>query len=287
MFKKIAIIGATGMVGKPVTQQLLKSGFDLTILSRKPAKAKELFPSVPIIEADVFDPLSLVKALEHQEIVYISLGPSRKDSRTDIMPEREGINNIIDASKHLGLKRIVLLSSLVQNYEGMNGFNWWIFDMKIKAVEAIKSSGIPYTIFYPSSFMETIPRDLIKGNKLMLTSGSVAPMWFIAGDDYGRQVAKALSNAGNSNQEYSIQGPTAYDWEQAAKIIVANYKVPLKIMKAPVGLLKFFGNFSKFVNYAAHICEALNKYPEKFESENTWRDLGKPEITLSEYIKKL
>ena len=287
MFKKIAIIGATGMVGKPVTQQLLKSGFDLTILSRKPAKAKELFPSVPIIEADVFDPLSLVKALEHQEIVYISLGPSRKDSRTDIMPEREGINNIIDASKHLGLKRIVLLSSLVQNYEGMNGFNWWIFDMKIKAVEAIKSSGIPYTIFYPSSFMETIPRDLIKGNKLMLTSGSVAPMWFIAGDDYGRQVAKTLSNAGNSNQEYSIQGPTAYDWEQAAKIIVANYKVPLKIMKAPVGLLKFFGNFSKFVNYAAHICEALNKYPEKFESENTWRDLGKPEITLSEYIKKL
>jgi len=287
MFKKIAIIGATGMVGKPVTQQLLKSGFDLTILSRKPAKAKELFPSVPIIEADVFDPLSLVKALEHQEIVYISLGPSRKDSRTDIMPEREGINNIIDASKHLGLKRIVLLSSLVQNYEGMNGFNWWIFDMKIKAVEAIKSSGIPYTIFYPSSFMETIPRDLIKGNKLMLTSGSVAPMWFIAGDDYGRQVAKALSNAGNSNQEYSIQGPTAYDWEQAAKIIVANYKVPLKIMRAPVGLLKFFGNFSKFVNYAAHICEALNKYPEKFESENTWRDLGKPEITLSEYIKKL
>jgi hypothetical protein len=135
--------------------------------------------------------------------------------------------------------------------------------------------------------MESIPRDLIKGNKLMLTSGSVAPMWFIAGEDYGRQVARALSNAGNSNQEYSIQGPAAFDWEQAAKIIVANYKVPLKIMRAPIGLLKFFGNFSKFLNYAAHICEALNKYPEKFESENTWQDLGKPEITLSEYIKKL
>ncbi len=287
MFKKIAVIGATGMLGRPVTQQLLKSGFDLTLLSRNPAKAKALFPTVAIIEADVFDPISLLKALEHQEIVYISLGPSRKDRRTDFMPEREGINNIIEASKHLGLKRIVLLSSLVQNYEGMNGFNWWIFDMKIKAVEAIKSSGIPYTIFYPSSFMESIPRDLIKGNKLMLTSGSVAPMWFIAGEDYGRQVARALSNAGNSNQEYSIQGPAAFDWEQAAKIIVANYKVPLKIMRAPIGLLKFFGNFSKFLNYAAHICEALNKYPEKFESENTWQDLGKPEITLSEYIKKL
>jgi uncharacterized protein YbjT (DUF2867 family) len=287
MFKKIAVIGATGMLGRPVTQQLLKSGFDLTLLSRNPAKAKALFPTIPITEADVFDPISLLKALEHQEIVYISLGPSRKDRRTDFMPEREGINNIIEASKHLGLKRIVLLSSLVQNYEGMNGFNWWIFDMKIKAVEAIKSSGIPYTIFYPSSFMESIPRDLIKGNKLMLTSGSVAPMWFIAGEDYGRQVARALSNAGNSNQEYSIQGPAAFDWEQAAKIIVANYKVPLKIMRAPIGLLKFFGNFSKFLNYAAHICEALNKYPEKFESENTWQDLGKPEITLSEYIKKL
>ena len=41
------------------------------------------------------------------------------------------------------------------------------------------------------------------------------------------------------------------------------------------------------MNYAYHICEALNKYPEKFESENTWNDLGKPSITLAEYVTSL
>jgi len=41
------------------------------------------------------------------------------------------------------------------------------------------------------------------------------------------------------------------------------------------------GLFSQKMNYVAHICEALNKYPEKFESETTWKDLGKPAITLA------
>jgi uncharacterized protein YbjT (DUF2867 family) len=287
MIKKIAVIGATGMLGKPVTQQLINDGFEITILARSTTKAKEPFPSMRVLEADVLDPISLLKSLEGQEAVYISLSPNRNARKSDRMPEREGIVNIIDAAKHLGIKRIALLSSLVQNYQGMNQFNWWIFDMKHRAVELIKKSGIPYSIFYPSTFMESIPRDIIKGNKIMLVSGSVAPMWFIAAKDYAKQVSKAFTIAGNNNQEYPIQGLEACDWEQAASIIAKNYKKPLKVIKAPSGMLKFLGNFIPAMNYAYHICEALNKYPEKFESEETWKDLGMPSIQLGDFIKSL
>jgi len=287
MIKKIAVIGATGMLGKPVTQQLIDDGFDITILARNTTKAKEAFPTGQVLEADVLDPISLLKSLEGQEAVYISLSPNRNARKSDRMPEREGILNIIDAAKHLGIKRIALLSSLVQNYQGMNGFNWWIFAMKLEAVVAIKKSGIPYSIFYPSTFMESIPRDIIRGNKIMLISGSVAPMWFIAASDYAKQVSKAFSIAGNNNQEYPIQGLEAFDWEQAASIIAKNYKKPLRVMRAPSGMLKFLGNFIQPINYAYHICEALNKYPEKFESEKTWKELGMPSIQLADFIKSL
>jgi hypothetical protein len=49
--------------------------------------------------------------------------------------------------------------------------------------------------------------------------------------------------------------------------------------------LKFAGVFSQKMNYVAHIIEALNNYPEKFSAENTWRDLGKPTITLKDFAE--
>ena len=51
--------------------------------------------------------------------------------------------------------------------------------------------------------------------------------------------------------------------------------------------LKLMGMINQKMNYAANIIEALNKYPEKFESENTWNDLGKPSITLAQYAASL
>ncbi len=34
-----------------------------------------------------------------------------------------------------------------------------------------------------------------------------------------------------------------------------------------------------------HIIEALNNYPEKFEAQSTWNELGKPSITLKDFAQ--
>jgi len=285
MLKKIAVIGATGMIGTPVTRELIRAGMQVTIIARDRHKAAKFFPEATIAEADVFDPLSLLKALEGQDAVYISLSPPKKATLSSLMPEREGLNNIIDVSKHLGIKRILFLSSLVQRYNGMNGFNWWIFEMKNASVANIRKSGIPYTIFYPSTFMETFKRDLIKGNKIMLTSGSIAPMWFIAGEDFGKQVVRAIEQNSDTNTEYDIQGPEPYTWDEAAAVIKNNAGKKMTILKAPLDILKVLSFFARPLNYAWHICEALNNYPEKFTSANSWKELGTPQKTLADFAK--
>jgi uncharacterized protein YbjT (DUF2867 family) len=284
---KLLFIGASGMLGKPVANELIKAGFDITLLARDEQKMKQLFPSVKIVKGDIMDKSTLAKALAGQNIVYMNLSVAQSSKKNDTQPEREGLKNVIDASKEAGIKRIAYLSSLIKNYQGMNGFEWWSFDIKQKAVGNIKSSGIPYSIFYPSTFMECLDKQMLRGNKLILVNGSVAKMWFVAAEDYGKQVVKAFQIAGNQNQEYVIQGAEAYTVDEAAKVFTENYSLPVKTMKAPVGLLKFLGIFSQKVNYAAHICEALNKYPEKFEADNTWADLGKPLISLAQYAKAL
>jgi len=285
--QKILFIGASGMLGKPVALELYRASFPVSLFGRDVEKLQQLFPNSTVFKGDVFDVASLEAAMKGHEIVYANLSVAQSSKKNEKQPEREGVENIIAAAKKSGVKRIAYISSLIKNYNGMNNFNWWALELKQAAVNAIKKSGLNYSIFYPSTFMECLDKQMLQGTKLMLAGRSEAPMWFIAGKDYGIQVAWAMKKAGDSNQEYIVQGLEPFTFDEAAKVFCNNYKSPVKIMKAPLTPLKYLGFLNQRMNYTYHICEALNKYPEKFESENTWNDLGKPSTTLADYAASL
>src|ERR1700754_3146956 len=135
--KNILVIGATGLLGKPTTQQLILSGNEVSLLTRSPGKTRELFPNIPIIEGDIFNEDSLRDAFVGKDIVYMNLSIAAGTRKKDLQPEREGIMNILSAAKKVGVKRIAYLSSLIKNYQGMNGFDWWAFKIKMDAVNAV------------------------------------------------------------------------------------------------------------------------------------------------------
>ena len=280
---KIVFIGGTGMLGMPVAKQLISDGFDVTLLARDPAKMQKLFPGSAVIRGDVLDKQSLIAAFENCDTVYLNLSIQQSSKEKDLQPEREGVRNAIEAAQQKNLKRIAHLSSIIQNYQGMNGFNWWAFDIKQKSVEAIKSSGIAYSIFYPSTFMETLSHQMRKGNWVFLLGKSEAPMWWIAVRDYAKQVSRSFQIAGTGNKEYTIQGQEPFDFENAARVFVDNCPKKLRLLKMPMSVLKFFSQFNQTMDYGVRICEALNKYPEKFESEKTWAELGMPATTLKQF----
>lgn len=284
--KKIAIIGATGMLGQPVTKEFINAGFDVTLLVRNTEKAKQIFgSSIRLVEGNLTDISSIKQFLDGQDGLYLNLSIEQTSGKNDFQAERNGLNNILEAVKSSTIKRIGYLSSLVHLYQGQNGFDWWAFDIKRKAVTKIKSSGIAYSIFYPSTFMESFDKGAYRqGNNIALAGISEYKMYLISGSDYGKQVAKAFQ-LDNKNNEYIVQGQDGYTADEAAKFYVDNFtKRKVKIIKAPLGILKFLGKFTNKFNYGANIIEALNKYPEKFEAENTWRELGKPQTKFIDYI---
>lgn len=283
----IAVIGATGLIGKPVTQQLLDAGFIVTILARHPEQAQTLFPAARVVQTDVRDPDSVRAGLQNQQALYLNLSVRQNEKPGDFHTETDGVKNIIAAAQQAGIRRIGYLSSLVMRYQGMNGFSWWMFDIKHEAVRLLKASGIPTTIFYPSTFMESFLMQM-QGSFLMLGDSSAVPLWFIAGRDYGRQVVRAFQLPGDENRDYVIQGPEAYTYETAAQLFTKNYfKKNLFIVKAPVSVLQVLGRFNQTMNYGGHILEALNNYPERFEAEQTWAELGKPSVTIKDYAQQL
>ena len=169
----------------------------------------------------------------------------------------------------------------------MDGFDWWAFDVKHEAVRLLKSTGIPYTIFYPSNFMENFVHGFMQGNRLVLIGTSQHPMYFIAGRDYAQQVVRSFEMLGDEQREYVVQGPEAYRTEEAARVFAEHYAAAdLRITRVPLGLVKFLGWFSRQADYGARIIEAINHYPETFQAQATWDELGRPTTSLAEYARR-
>jgi uncharacterized protein YbjT (DUF2867 family) len=286
--KKIVVFGSTGLLGKPVTKSLIDAGFEVTVMVRDATLAQKLFPKANIIKGDLKNEEDIKKAIQGQEGIFLSLSVLQTEKENEFHTEQQGLDAIIKVAKSNGIKRIAYLSSLVHLYQGMNGFDWWIFRIKQEAVRKIKESGIPYTIFYPSTFMESIAYQSRQGNMIAIGGKSEYQLYYIAADDYARQVANSFKILKDENIDYIVQGPEAFTQDEAARIFIKYYKKEkLYIMWAPMFLMKIMGFFVQKFNYGYHIVEALNKYPEKFRADGTWEDLGKPTITLKEFAERL
>lgn len=289
IMKKILVIGSTGLLGKPVAFALQNAGFELTLFVRNDSLVKDIFPNTKIIKGDLAIKSDVEKAMQGQDAIFLNLSVKQTEKLTDFHAEGEGLDTIIEAAHKAGIKRIAYLSSLVHLYQGMNNFDWWVFRIKQEAVQKIKKSGIPYSIFYPSTFMESIFYQSKQGSKIALGGKSEYPMYYISGKDYAQQVAKSFEVLPESESyDFVVQGLEAFTQDAAAKEFIKYYtKENLGIMWAPMFVMKLMGVFSQKFNYGYHIVEALNKYPEKFEAQQTWELLGKPQITLKSFAENL
>ncbi|MBX2917221.1 MAG: NAD(P)H-binding protein [Cyclobacteriaceae bacterium] len=282
---KIAVVGATGMLGWPVAKALADAGFGVTALTRN-LKSSRYHPAINWIEGDLKNPDSIRKLLEGNDAVHLNLSVKQDERQTDWHAEAHGLENLLRIAQEVNLKHVSYLSSLIMNYQGVNGFDWWVFRLKQRAVETIRNSGISAAVFYPSTFMETLVHQYKAGPFMLLAGESKHKQYFIAAEDYAHQVVQSYKLNLSGFHEYAVQGTEAFTTDEAVTIFKQNTAAKLITLRAPLGLLKFYGRFIQKMNYGYHILEALNNYPEKFEGENTWQQLGKPKITLEEFSKR-
>jgi uncharacterized protein YbjT (DUF2867 family) len=282
--KSIAVVGATGMLGAPVTEELYNAGFRIRAISRDAQKAAEKLPEgIEVWEANIKNELSLEEAFEGMDAVYISLSSYPDERNAQFKTEMHGIHNICEAAKAKSIKRIGYLSSLVQNYEGTG---WWVFKIKRLACEMLKGSDIPCTIFYPSSFYENIPELQLRGSNVMLAGNQITQSWWIGALDYGKQVARSFQILDHEDREFIIQGPEPYSFEEAADVFIEHYQPnDLKKRKAPLFIFKYLGWFSDEMDFQYNILYAINHYDEKFQSEQTWEELGTPQTSLAAFAE--
>lgn len=155
---KLAIIGATGTVGREVVAQAVKDGHEVTALSRSGRLGDDAPDQVRVVTGDVFDAASLVPVVKNQDAVVVALGGGLWGNIRS-----QGTANAIQAMQTVGTRRIVVLSSLgVGDSEYTLNFFWRriMFGLLLRAVyldhfkqeRAVRLSDLDWTIVRPGAY---------------------------------------------------------------------------------------------------------------------------------------
>jgi uncharacterized protein YbjT (DUF2867 family) len=235
-----------------------------------------------LVAADVCDEDSLRRGLAGQDALYLNLAVQPGERPHDFHTEAQGLVHIIDAARATGIKRIGYLSALV--IDSRDG-DWWVLDVWRHAVVKLKCCGIPVNIFYASNFMETLPQRHKLGGRLVLAGASHHGNYWIAGGDFGRQVARAFAMPEAQGRDYAVQGPELVSYEEAAARYVRAKGNGLRVARLPLWLLRFLGIFSAGMRFNARILRTVLRYPEEFKAEDCWRDLGRPTTTIEDFAR--
>lgn len=282
--KKIAMIGATGMLGIPVAIALMEAGFEVTALVRSPEPARRALPAaISVVQADVRDEESLRAGLAGQDALYLNLSVTPGARRGDFHTEAQGLQHIIGAARDAKVARLAYVSALIHDTDRSR---WWVIDLWRLALARIRASGIPHTIFFPTNFMETLAQRHTAGRYFLMIGRAQYRNYWIAGRDFGEQVARSFASGGSGSRAYVIQGPEPLTYDEAAVRYAQALPETPRIIRVPLWMARVGGLFSRSLDFNARIMHAVLSYPERFKAADTWAELGKPTTTIEQFAAR-
>lgn len=269
---KVSILGATGRIAPGTIEGFDKAGFKLRLFSRSIQADK--YPSHETIKGDVFNESDLNAALQGSDAVHISLAQ---------LDEYAAVERIIASAKKNSIKLISYVSGATVRKENTA---LSFIDAKYKSERLIKSSGIPYMIYRPTWFMESLPLMIQDGKANVMGKQPLKLRW-IAARDFGALVAKGYQSSANFNQEFNTYGPEGYTINEALEKYIAVKEPSIsKVANAPFGLLKAiaFVTRNKQLKEFIPMFEYFEKTKEAGSPETTERLLGKSHTTLDKWL---
>lgn len=284
MKRTILFIGATGMLGEPVARQFKIDGYTVRVLARNLLNAKtKLGDSFEYIQGDIENISSLEKALDGCFGVHINLrgGPTAEDFDRI---ENKGTANVVRIAAKMGVQRITYLSGAAVFEE-----NSWFPSIKAKlgAEAAIRNSGVPYSIFCATHFMESLPL-YIRGKMASVIGKQPHRLHWLAADDYAKMISKAFQLPEAANKRFFVYGPEALTMSEALEKYCSIVHPGVKVSSVPIWLMSLIGkvSFNAELQFIAELMRFFDKVGEGGDPAETNKLLGTPATTLNRWCKR-
>jgi uncharacterized protein YbjT (DUF2867 family) len=264
------------MLGEPIARKL-RLNYHTRLLVKDINKAQKQFgDGFEYFVGDIFKSDSLDKAMTSCLGVHINLSG-------DI--EQIGTETIVEMAQRKNIQRISYISGTSVSKDTI----WFpLGKRKYYAEQAIISSGIPYTIFCPTWFMESLPK-YIKGKKAFIFGKQPDLYHFIAADDYAKMVLTAYQKDEARNKRFIVHGKEGFLFKQALEMYIREIHPAIKSVNVmPYWLAKLVATIGgkKEMKEVVGLMQFFEKVGEKGDSFDTYQILGEPEISYIEWIKK-
>ena len=142
----VAVTGGTGFVGRAVVSELLQAGHQVRILSRK--APERLTEGVTHVPGSVVTGIGLDNLLEGVDAVIHLVGIIKEaEENTFRATHYGGTVNILAAASRAGIKRYIHMSAMGTREKAVSKYH----QTKFAAEEAVRASGLDWTIFRPST----------------------------------------------------------------------------------------------------------------------------------------
>lgn len=216
------VSGASGHLGRLVIEQLQSRGYAGKIIAgtRDPSKLADL-KGVDVRQADFGDVDGLVKALAGVDKMLII-------STDQIGSRLENHVRAVEAAKRAGIKEIAYTSMPSPEQPSAITFAPEHFGTE----EAIKASGIPYTIlrmtWYTENLLGSLPSALASGQ--WYSSAAGGRTGYVTRLDCARAAAGALL-ATASNKTFTVTGPAAVSNAEIAASVAKLTGKPLAVIE--------------------------------------------------------
>ncbi len=196
----IAVTGATGQLGRSVIEQLKQktAAADIVALVRSPEKAQEL--GVQARKADYAQPDTLPAALAGVDTLLLI-------SSSEVGQRVAQHQNVIDAAKQAGVKRVVYTSLLHADVSPLS-----LAGEHVQTEAAIKASGLAYTVlrngWYTENYTDAIPGALAAG--AVVGSAGNGRIASATREDYALAAVTVLTTPGHEGKTYELAGDQAW-----------------------------------------------------------------------------
>ena len=277
MYKTILVIGGTGTLGAPVAHSLRDSGFGVRIMTRDLEKARRMFDETfDLFPGDPTDPDCLEEALDGCLGIHISLPPE---------VEQQVAERVAKLAPRHSVERISYISGATVTQEN----RWFpMVNGKFLAEQAIRESGIPFTIFCPTWVMEILPKFVNQG-RAAIFGRQPCPYHWVAADDLARMVSTAYEFAEAGNKRLWIHGPEPIQMQEALQRYCTKFHPGIKqVSSMPFWLVNLMAMLTRSpeLKGAGEMMSYFEKVGEMGDPAEANDLLGAPEITLDRWLER-
>jgi uncharacterized protein YbjT (DUF2867 family) len=203
----ILVTTPTSKVGGALVRKLMEQRVSVRVGAHNIEKARQLFPSVEIVELNFNNAKSVETALQGVEKLY--LAPPREDFPV------EPIKQTVKLAQTVGVRRIALLSAM-----GIEEI-----DTNIRRIEQdVEASGIDFTHLRINVLLQnysTASAEAIRQQGIFVEPLDSQRTSFVDARDVAAVAAAALTEEGDARQVYTITGAKAYSRAEVAEAISA------------------------------------------------------------------